>query len=211
MSRIVKKREERRQEIIATARELFQTQEYQNTSMNNIMEKLNIAKGTIYHYFKSKDELLEAVVENIIEEDIAHKQALLQDVSANALEKFRLLITSNDATEENDRILSYLHQPGNVAMHTRLLAVAIEKQAQLYANVLEEGCEEGIFEIENPLECAEFLLAGIQFLTDMGVYPWKQDDLMRRIKAYPALVEAQLKAPKGSFNFLVNQLSNSDE
>ena len=211
MSRIVKKPEERRQEIIATARELFQTQEYQNTSMNNIMEKLNIAKGTIYHYFKSKDELLEAVVENIIEEDIAHKQALLQDVSANALEKFRLLITSNDATEENDRILSYLHQPGNVAMHTRLLAVAIEKQAQLYANVLEEGCEEGIFEIENPLECAEFLLAGIQFLTDMGVYPWKQDDLMRRIKAYPALVEAQLKAPKGSFNFLVNQLSNSDE
>ena len=210
MSRIVKKPEERRQEIIATARELFQTQEYQNTSMNHIMKKLNIAKGTIYHYFKSKDDLLKAVVENIIEEDIARKEALLQNVSANALEKLRLLIMSNNSTEENDKILEHLHQPGNVAMHTQLLAVAIQKQARLYADVFQEGCDEGVFEVENPLECAEFLLTGIQFLTDLGVYPWTEDDLMRRIMAFPSLIEAQLNAPKGSFDFLVTQLSNPE-
>jgi hypothetical protein len=94
----------------------------------------------------------------------------------------------------------------NVGMHTRLLAVAIERQARLYESLFRQGCEEGIFETEHPLECAEFILAGIQFLTDMGIYPWAQEDLMRRAMAFPALVEAQLKAPKGSFSFLVGQM-----
>lgn len=206
MVRIVKKPEERRQEIVSAARELLQTKEYEKTTMRDIMEKLGIAKGTIYHYFKSKEELFEAVVENIVEEDIAHKQALLHETPGNALDKIRTLITTDSLAEDHDEILAHLHHPGNVGMHTRLLAVAIERQARLYESLFIQGCEEGIFETEYPLECAEFLLAGIQFLTDMGIYPWSQEDLMRRAMAFPALVEAQLKAPKGSFSFLVEQM-----
>lgn len=210
MSRIVKKPEERRQEIIAAARELFLTKEYEKTSMKDIMEKLGIAKGTIYHYFKSKEKLLEAVVENIVEEDIARKQELLQETQGNALDKLRILILSNNMADEQEQVLEHLHQPGNAGMHTRQLALTIKKQAHLYGSLFQQGCEEGIFETEHPLECAEFLLAGIQFLTDIGIYPWTQEDLMRRVMAFPSLIEAQLKAPKGSFNFLIEQLSGSD-
>jgi hypothetical protein len=42
----------------------------------------------------------------------------------------------------------------------------------------------------------------IQFLTDLGFYPWSQAQLARRMKAFPSLIEAQLSAPKGSFSFL---------
>jgi AcrR family transcriptional regulator len=164
MVRIVKKPEERRQEIVSAARELLQTKEYEKTTMRDIMEKLGIAKGTIYHYFKSKEELFVAVVENIVEEDIAHKQALLHETPGNALDKIRTLITTDSLAEDHDEILAYLHHPGNVGMHTRLLAVAIERQARLYESLFRQGCEEGIFETEHPLECAEFLLAGISFL-----------------------------------------------
>lgn len=206
MVRTVKKPAERRQEIIAAARELFQTREYKKTTMQDVMQKLDIAKGTIYHYFKSKEELLAAVVENIVEEDIAHKQALLQKISGNALDKIRTLIKADSLAEDHEEILAHLHHPGNVGMHTRLLAVAIEKQARLYESLFRQGCEEGIFETEHPLECAEFILAGIQFLTDEGLHPWTQADLMRRAKAFPALIEALLQAPKGSFSFLTEQL-----
>ena len=59
MARIVKKPEERRQEIIEAARELFQAKDYEKTTMRDVMDKLGIAKGTIYHYFRSKEDLLE--------------------------------------------------------------------------------------------------------------------------------------------------------
>ncbi len=40
---------------------------------------------------------------------------------------------------------------------------------------------------KTPLECAEFILSAIQFLTDMGIYPWTQKDLNRRL--YTSLSE----------------------
>lgn len=53
-----------------------------------------------------------------------------------------------------------------------------------------------------PLECAEFVISSVQFLTDLGVYPWTQEDLKRRALAFPALIEQMLQAPEGSFKGL---------
>lgn len=206
MARIVKKPAERRQEIIAAARELFQTQDYETTTMRDVMDKLGIAKGTIYHYFRSKEDLLEAVIATMLAENNAHMQDLLAATEGDALAKIRVLITAGNQADDHDALLTDLHRPGNVGMHSRLLARAIEQQAILYANVFQQGVEEGVFTTDHPLECAEFLLAGIQFLTDVGIYPWPQEDLLRRAMAFPALVEAQLQAPAGSFNFLIEEL-----
>jgi AcrR family transcriptional regulator len=206
MVRTVKKPEERRQEIIATARELFETKEYSKTTMQNVMDQLGIAKGTIYHYFKSKEELLEAVIEQTVAEYISGMQAILSETEGNALDKMRVLITAGQVSDQHGEILEQLHHPGNVGMHTRQLAVTLSELAPIYASVIQQGCDEGIFQTEHPLESAEFLLTGIQFLTDLCIHPWQPEDLLRRVIALPALIEAQLQAPKGSFNFLIEQM-----
>jgi hypothetical protein len=46
----------------------------------------------------------------------------------------------------------------------------------------------------------------MQFLTDLGIYPWTEEILLRRALAFPRLIEAQLKAPPGSFQFLLDDL-----
>jgi len=204
-SRTIKKPDERRKEIILAARELFQTKEYDRTTMQELMNILNIAKGTIYHYFSSKEELLEAVVEELVDEELERKKQLMESSrfrTLNALEKIRELATSDTMAEENEQILENLHQPGNTLMHTRQLGRYLIKLAPVFAAVFEEGCDQGIFKTDHPLECAEFLLAGLQFLTDAGFYPWSDDQLARRLKAFPSLVEAQLGASEGSFSFL---------
>jgi len=205
MVRIVKKATERRSEIVKTARHLFQTKEYDKTTMQDVMDILGIAKGTIYHYFKSKEELLEAVIENIVDENIEHMQLVISEMKGNALEKISILIGTGSIAENNDKVLDHLHQPGNTGMHTRLLAVALIKQAPLYAELIRQGREEGIFQTDAPLECAEFIISAIQFLTDAGIYPWTQEDLVRRARAFPGLIEAQLKAAPGSFQFMLDQ------
>jgi AcrR family transcriptional regulator len=206
MTRIVKKPEERRQEIISAARELFQEQQYEKTTMKDVMDKLGIAKGTIYHYFISKEELLEAVVEQTGDEYVAAMQTLLDGTEGNALERFQILIAAGNIAEDEEHLLDQLHRPGNVGMHTRQLAITISKLAPLYASVIQQGCEEGIFQTEYPLECAEFLLSGVQFLTDIGMHPWSEADLIRRVIAFPTIVETQLQAPRGSFSFLAEQI-----
>ncbi|MCP4140195.1 MAG: TetR/AcrR family transcriptional regulator [Chloroflexi bacterium] len=207
MVRTVKKPEERRQEIIAAAVKLFGSKGYEKTTMTNVMDTVGIAKGTIYHYFKSKEDLLEAVIEQSVVDYLAEMQAVLDESTGTALDKMQLLITSGQVADEKEEIIEQLHRPGNAGMQTRQLAVTISGLALLYAKVIQQGCDEGVFQTEYPLESAEFMLSGIQFLTDLGIHPWQPEDLMRRALSFPALLEAQLRAPKGSFDFLIENLS----
>lgn len=197
MTRTVKKRDVRLREIIQAAKELFLEKDYESTSMQDVIEKLQIAKGTVYHYFKSKADLLEAVVQDMVDKYISCLEEALKASKGTALEKMQLLIESgkNSAIEE-------LHKPGNRGMHVQLLAVTIQTLSPLYARLIEQGCEEKLFHTENPLESAEFLLTGIQFLTDQGCYPWSEEAILRRRSAIPTLIESVLKAKKGTFNFL---------
>ncbi len=202
MARLVKKAEERRREIVAASRELFLSQGYENTTMQDVISKVQIAKGTVYHYFKSKEELLEAVIEDMVTEYIGVVGKALKASKGKALTKMKVLVTAGRVAPEQ---IEGLHSPGNIGMHVRLLALTITKLAPLYAKVISQGCEEGYFHVEHPLECAELLLAGIQFLIDEGCYPWRQQDLKRRVEAIPQLVENLLNAPKDSLGFLFEQ------
>lgn len=170
MVRVIKKPEERRNEIVSASRSLFLSQGYENTKMEDVITKLQIAKGTIYYYFSSKEELLEAVVEKMVTEYIAGVEKVLNGCHGNALNKMRALIIAGRVASYQIDTIDKLHCPGNMKMHVRLLAVTISRLAPLYAMVISQGCEEGFFHVEHPLESAEILLAGIQFITDFGYY-----------------------------------------
>lgn len=206
MKKFVKKLEGRRTEIIKTARNLFQSKEYAKTTMQDIMAALGIAKGTIYHYFTSKEALLEAVIEDIVDEKIKQMQTIIKKSRGSVLETIKLLVQAGNMALENRDILEHLHSSNSNTMHNRLLAATLLKQAPLYANLIQKGCKTGIFKTETPLECAEFILSAIQFLTDVGIYPWTQVDIKRRIEAFPRLIEQLLQAPQGSFQFLIDHM-----
>jgi AcrR family transcriptional regulator len=205
MVRTVKKPEERRTEIIAAARDLFHTQGYERTTMRHVMDKLGIAKGTIYHYFRSKEELLEIVVSETVDEIAVMLEHFVESAEGNALEILQQLIAASNVEEESAHILEAMHDPANTGMHTRQLSETITRLAPFYASVIEMGIAEGVFQTEHPLEAAEMILTAVQFLTDMGIYPWTSEVLTRRALAFPVLIEALLHAPKGSFDFLVPQ------
>ncbi|MBF0430072.1 MAG: TetR/AcrR family transcriptional regulator [Fibrobacteria bacterium] len=57
-----KVREKSRRSIMDAAIELFAVNGYHTTSIDKIAKKAKISKGLIYNYFKSKDDLLEAVI-----------------------------------------------------------------------------------------------------------------------------------------------------
>lgn len=203
MKRIVKKPEERRREIIKASRQLFLKKDYENTTIQDVMNKLKIAKGTTYHYFKSKMELLDAVVQDMVEEYLQKVNKAVAENKGDALEKLRVLFAAGRMKGEDFKALRALHRPGNSLMHTQLLAATVSKLAPMYADLIAQGCQEGLFKTDFPLESAEFILSAVSFLTDVGIYPWTQEVLTRRIKAFPKIIEQLLKAPKGSFEYLI--------
>lgn len=204
MTRVVKKPAVRMQEIVKAARHLFQNKEYDEATMQDLMENVGIAKGTIYHYFKSKKELLEAVINDIVEENMHAMQKVVNATKGNALRKIQKLIEKGNIAAKQPKVLAHLHKTGNEAIHVKVLAATLAKQAPLYAQLIQQGCDEGLFSTSYPLECAEFILAAVQFLTDVGLYPWADEELARRARAFPRLIEQQLRAASGSFDFMIS-------
>jgi AcrR family transcriptional regulator len=207
MIKKIKKPDERRREIIAVSRKLFLEKGFEKSTIQDVMYHLNIAKGTTYHYFKSKRQLLDAVIYDMVDEYLMAVKRATNKHHKNAIEKLSALIKAGVANGKLAKMLDSLHRPENSEMHTRLLAVTITKLAPLYVQVIEQGCKEGVFQIEHPLECAEMLLAGIQFITDQGIYSWEKEDIIRRNCAIPEFIESMLHAPKNSF---LKALKNKD-
>ncbi len=205
--RVVKQAEERRDDILTAAMRLFSSQEYESVTMKQIMDELSIAKGTIYHYFPSKQALLEGVIDRIIDEELSKRQLLISQDSFRdrpALEQLSMLLSASSIAAEHEQVLHSLHEKSNEKFHTRALGVYITRIAPLFAQVIERGCSEGVFHTAYPLESAELLLTGIQTLSDTGIFPWEEDQLRRRAAAIPSLIEQQLGAPAGSCAFLAD-------
>ena len=66
--RVTKEPEIRRAELIEAARQLFDKNGIKNTQVSQIVEKVGVAKGLFYYYFKSKDEIVNEVVDLVMSE-----------------------------------------------------------------------------------------------------------------------------------------------
>lgn len=79
--RIVKEAEERRNEILDAADELFGRKGFDGTSTNDILEKVGIARGTLYYHFKSKEDILDALIQRYEEQMYSAAAAAAKDGS----------------------------------------------------------------------------------------------------------------------------------
>src|SRR5690554_3991909 len=75
--------EDRKQIIIQTALNLFKDNGYENTSISKIIDAASISKGGFYHYFSSKEELLEYIAQSFIKTilNIAHQTVKKENLS----------------------------------------------------------------------------------------------------------------------------------
>ena len=81
MARIVNKEEYemRRNEILDAALRLVYTKGYEQMSIQDILAEVHISKGAFYHYFDSKQALLEAMIERMARQVIQLLVPIVQD------------------------------------------------------------------------------------------------------------------------------------
>ncbi len=166
--RITKHPEERKQEILETALRLFEEKGIQKTSMNDIAETMGVAKGLIYYYFRSKEELVAAVVESFSEGVEKEIRTLLsmEGLSfhtrlAQVVKVFFLSI------QEHPAIMSIT--PKNPGLF-ELVKTSLSELALRHAKVLlQTGVEEGYLNLKYPDYMLKILIHGIADLYVEGV------------------------------------------
>ncbi|WP_249650821.1 TetR/AcrR family transcriptional regulator, partial [Lysinibacillus sp. D4A3_S15] len=73
--------EERSIKYLDAADELLTQMGFDGTSTNNILEKVGIARGTLYYHFKSKEDIMDTLIERFTEKMLAKARAVAGDCS----------------------------------------------------------------------------------------------------------------------------------
>ncbi|MBQ2831956.1 TetR/AcrR family transcriptional regulator [Methanobrevibacter sp.] len=199
----MKKGEKRKKELLKIGYDMFLTQGYENTSVDEIIEKAQIAKGTYYYHFQSKEQMLEEVIDMMIDSETEMaKQIIATDIPVP--QKIVGIIASMKPTEEEEPIKNTLFQPENVLMHHKVRKKLIDTITPLLSEVVKEGINEGIFECDNIPERVKMLLIISDSTFNEGGFN------ERDIFVFIDMTEKLLGAESGTMSFIYDLIDKSD-
>lgn len=172
-------------------------------SVSDIARQAGIGKGSIYYYFKSREEILDALVTRTYGTMIDSCAAVIAGSSLPAVKKMALLFQSYYASIVNNSVDRYLHERQNAAIHQKSLAMILTALAPVEAEIIEQGNQEKVFDCSFPEEFSVIILAEFCFVFDAGIFDWTTQQMLKKLQALIEFLERSLPAPAGSFNFLL--------
>lgn len=204
--RVVKEAAERRKEILDVAEELFVTKGYDKTSTNDILDRIGIARGTLYYHFKSKEDILNAMIERINSSLIARAQTIASDTSIPVIDRFVMTIAGLKVDSEiGQEIIDQVHKPQNALMHQKMQKNLLEGILPILVRLVDEGKRQGIFHMEYPAETIEMLILYSGTMFD-GDYDEPGERSGKRIEAFLFNTERLLGAKEGSVQSSMRKL-----
>ena len=157
--RIVKDAEERRNEILDVAERLFCTKGFDNTSTNDILTEIGIARGTLYYHFKSKEDILDAMIERLTNQMVEKASVIALDESIPVLECLTgTMLSLNVDNELGHMVMEQVHRPQNALMHQKLELMLLGRVNRLITRITEDGIRQGIMHTDYPAEAVEMLM-----------------------------------------------------
>ncbi|MCA9949367.1 MAG: TetR/AcrR family transcriptional regulator [Anaerolineales bacterium] len=210
MARTVKNADARQTEILDTAQIFFYTKGYDNTAVRDIINDIGIAKGTFYHHFNSKEELLDALIDRLMEQALAILEPILDDNQLTALEKLHLFFGEvGNLKIENESfirtLLPILYEDSNILMREKAKQSAFNMYTPLYNQIIQQGIAEGVFTVQYPNEMGGIIFQTMYFMSETlgrllieneNKQPWSS--IQKKIDAYNTTLDNMLGAAPGS-------------
>lgn len=199
--------ESRRDAYIKAAEALFAEKGFENTSVEDIVRRAGTAKGLFYYYFDSKEELMTALTERILEEIKAHNDQALSEEGMSAMQRLERIVSSTDEIRARSRMLAaFFHQERNQALHYAFDEKARAIMAPALESIIRQGNAEGVFRADYPKETAQCLLAGIGAVKHGIKCDSDREALVRALTVLQYLTERLLGAEPGTFTVYIDSL-----
>lgn len=159
MARISKPPEERKQEIIETALVLFQEKGYENTTIQDIAERMNVAQGLCYRYFKSKQDIFAAASDHYATSFVQHISTPLTD-DLTVIQKFNLIVKRLFEYGVKHKEFESTFKKEPEISYSRL-QIVVSHFVDLIIPIIEQGVEENIFHCSDIPTTVKFLAFGV--------------------------------------------------
>jgi AcrR family transcriptional regulator len=201
----------RREAFLDVAQRLVQTKGYEAMSIQDLLNELDASKGAFYHYFDSKQALLEAVVERFADGGVAALGPILENPDLPTLRKLEGIFAgiARFKAAQKELVLGIMevwNSDANAIVREKLRRMTERIMVPLLSTVVRQGIDEGVFDVDSPDETARVLVslmqgfgqqASDQFIArQAGTISF--EDVLRSVAANTRAFERIVGVPEGS-------------
>ncbi len=207
--------EETKDRILDAAQHLFFGYGYATTSIAEIIRAVGIAKGTFYHHFSSKEELLDEIVNRFTDEVLAAVMPIVEDPKKGADEKLREFFVRGFAWKiaDVDRfygLLRAIYSDENLLFRRKVTERTILLVTPILTRMVRQGVEEGVFDTPIPDRAGELALRLSTALSEQSASlflelledPSAADRIAELSGDIEYAVERLIGAPEGTISIL---------
>ena len=172
-----------REKILNTATQLFIQKGSEKTSMQDIAQTAGISKGAIYHHFKSKDEIVLAVIrsrQELMEEEM--KQWFKATENLTGREQLQAILKSNlesQTARAIDGIVDEYEQDAGFIL--TMMRDNLRIGSPLVSDIIKKGMADGSIQTQYPDQTAEVFLLLVNFWMNETVFESDPEKLPERI------------------------------
>lgn len=184
--------EQRKAQIIQAAEEVFTKKGFDDARMDDIAQQTGLSKGTLYLYFKSKDDVILAILDRMFRLEFRHleDQNLDQGTATQAIERLTDLVAKDMASFL--RLAPIVYSFLALAFRNRFVKLALKEYINRFLGlllpVIQRGIASGEFRKVDAREVAVAAGAMIEGTLLLWVYDQELVDPARHIRSGMALL-----------------------
>ncbi len=204
---------QKRRQILDAAHGLVLTKGYTEMSVQDILDAVNMSSGAFHHYFASRADLLDALIERIRRETLTPLLAIVEDPRLTAIEKLQGYLDTfgrlRDAHRADVvRVLRAWYTDANALVRLKVDEAIREQRAPLLATIVRQGVREGVFTNTDPVMAGAVLVSLLNGMESaharllLSMPPDVVEAVVAAQGAYMQAIERVLGAPAGCFTRL---------
>jgi AcrR family transcriptional regulator len=207
--------EAKRSEILKVAQELMYSKGYEQMTIQDILDALQISKGAFYHYFGSKQAVLEALILQMQQEGEQLFRRIVHEPNLPALARLQRSfdVTGRWKTARKDYLLTLLriwNTDENAILRQKFQSSFVQHLTPLITEVITEAHEEGVVTTPFPDQAGSLVLALIlgfgEAVTPLLLARERSAEQLpqaeRLVAAYNDALERVLGAPPGALHLM---------
>src|ERR1700719_3228369 len=145
----------RREAFVEAAQRLMQSKGFEQMSIQDVLDELDASRGPFYHYFDSKQALLEAVVNRMVDAGLAAVAPVVEDPDLAAVPKLEQLFggIGQWKTDRKPLVLALLKvwiSDDNAIVREHFRRIAVARLTPVLTGIVEQGVREGTFVSTTP-------------------------------------------------------------
>jgi AcrR family transcriptional regulator len=207
----------RREAFVEAAQRLMESKGYAQVTIQDLLDDVGASRGAFYHYFDSKQALLEAVIDRMVDAGLASVEPIVQDPNLPAVTKLGHMFSGIGRwkTDRKELILAFIDvwlSDDHAVVREKFRRKLVTRFVPTLSGIVKQGIEEGTFRVASPDDTARVLMMLIQGLqeeaTELFVASQANavglDEVIARFASFEGAFERVLGVETGSIS-LVDQ------